>query len=159
MFTAEQKRALIDALRELPTQLEALVVDLTDSQLESQFITGEWSVAQNVHHLADSHMNAYIRTKLLLTQDNPTVIPYDQDVWATLPDVFGTRVELSLAIIRGLHARWTELFEQLSDEQFARTGMHPEYGVITVQGQLETYAEHGREHLDQITRTLAAQPA
>ncbi len=157
MLTPEEKNVLIDALRTFPTQLEALVIDLTDSQLETAFLNGEWTVAQNVHHVADSHMNAYIRTKLLLTKDHPTLNAYDQDVWANLPDVHATRIELSLSIIRGLHARWVALYESLTDDQFARTGLHPDNGVVSVEGLIRTYADHSRAHLDQITRTLAAQ--
>ncbi len=157
MLTTTEKHDLIAAIRDLPAQLEALVAGLTDAQLTTHFLAGEWTVAQNVHHVADSHMNAYIRTKLLLTKDNPTVIAYDQDVWAELADVHQTSIRESLDLIRGLHARWVALFESLTDAQFAMRGMHPENGVITVEALLRTYAGHGAAHLDQITRTLAAQ--
>ncbi len=156
MLTAEQRQPLIAAIRALPAQLEAVVTPLNDAQLNTHFIAHEWTVAQNVHHVADSHMNAYIRTKLLLTKDHPTIIPYDQDVWALLPDN-AQPIHVSLDLIRGLHARWAALFEALTDDQYARTGFHPESGEITVESLLRTYAGHGVGHIDQIQRTLAAQ--
>jgi hypothetical protein len=156
MPTPEQRQALMDNLRQLPDQLAALVNGLTDAQLDTHFLPHEWSVRQNVHHVFDSHVNAYIRTKQLLTKSHPTIMPYDQDAWALMPD-YSLPIEVSLTLIRMLHLRWVAVFESLSEKQFARTGIHPESGEISVDSLLQTYSDHGKAHLDQITRTLAAE--
>lgn len=157
MLDAAARRVLIDKIAALPDQVAALVEGLTPEQLQGHFLAGEWSVAQNVHHLADSHMNSFARVKLLLTEEHPTICPYDQDKWAALPDADSADVADSIQLLRGLHARWVRLFESLSEEQWARKGMHPESGEISVIGLLEYYAGHGEAHLDQMRRTLAAQ--
>ncbi len=158
MLDAVERRDLIDRIARLPDQVAELVAGLTPEQLQGHFLAGEWNVAQNVHHLADSHMNSFIRTKLLLTEDHPTIRPYDQDLWAVTPDADNLDIEDSIQLLAGLHRRWVRLFESLSDEQWARTGNHPELGVISVVGILESYAPHGEGHLDQMRRSLAAQP-
>lgn len=152
-----ERRPLIEAIGALPEQLAALVRPLTEEQLTTHFIPGEWTVAQNVHHLADSHMNSVIRLKLILTEDRPTLKPYDQDSWALLADGGHLQIEESLDILRGLHRRWVRIFEALTEEQWRRTGLHPEVGEVTPEDLLKTYAAHGVGHLDQIRRTLAAQ--
>ena len=148
----------IERIRRLPVQIERLVADLTDAQLTTHFLEDEWTVAQNVHHLADSHMNSYIRVKLILTEAHPTLKPYDQDAWAELADADGSNLETSLLILEGLHRRWVALFESLDEAQWHRAGLHPENGEMTVADFVEVYAAHGEAHLDQIRRTLAAQP-
>jgi len=150
------RSTLIDKIRRLPGQIAALVTDLTDAQLISHPLAGEWSVAQNVHHLADSHMNSYIRCKLIATEDHPTLKPYDQDVWATLTDASAPDVAVSLALLAALHSRWVNFWENLPADAWARTGFHPEAGTVTLDDQLRLYAAHGESHIDQITRTLAA---
>lgn len=157
MLDAAARRPLIDQIAALPDQVAALVAGLTAEQVHSHFLPGEWTVAQNVHHLADSHMNSFVRTKLLLSEDHPAIRPYDQDRWAALPDGDAPDLEASLLLLAGLHRRWVHLFESLDEQQWARTGMHPESGVISVVGLLESYAAHGEGHLDQMRRTLAAQ--
>jgi hypothetical protein len=117
---------------------------------------GEWNVAQNVHHLADSHMNSFIRFKLLLTEENPTIRPYDQDRWAVTADGNNLAVQDSLMLLQGLHRRWVQLLRSLDEAQWKRTGHHPESGQITPESLLRTYAAHGEGHIDQIQRTLAA---
>ncbi|MDX2161744.1 MAG: putative metal-dependent hydrolase [bacterium] len=156
MLTPQEKQALIAAIRALPDQLEALVSGLTDVQLTTRYLPGEWTVAQNVHHVADSHMNAYIRTRFALTQEHPTIMPYDQDAWAELADVHSRPVSDSILLLRGLHARWAALFESLDDAALARAFLHPANGVMTIEAILRSYAAHGKEHQDQIQRTLAA---
>jgi hypothetical protein len=156
MLTPEQRRDCINRIRRLPSELEALVGKLSEEQLITQFIPGEWNVAQNVHHLADSHMNAFIRVKLLLTEDNPTVKPYLQERWAERVDSYDVPIQYSIMLLRGLHHRWVALFESLGENEWGRSGLHPDNGVITVEGILQSYAAHGEAHLDQITRTLAA---
>ncbi len=157
MFTLEERRAMIERLRRFPDELEALVDGLDERHLRTAFIPGEWSVAQIVHHLADAHMNAFIRTKLMLTEDNPTFKPYDQDTWALTPD-YTAPISESLLILRGLHARWCALFENLTDEQIVRPGLHPELGPYRIDLILQGYNRHCDAHLDQIQRTLAVDP-
>jgi hypothetical protein len=156
MFTPEERAAKIARIAALPEQLKALVCTLTPEQLTTRYLPGEWTVAQNVHHLADSHMNAYVRLKLMLTEENPTFKPYDQDAWADTPDADHAQVGESLQLLRGLHARWVRLLESLDDAQWQRTGWHPESRqTYTPETILRIYSGHGEGHLDQIRRTLA----
>ena len=114
MTTNLERQALIAKIRQLPSQLESLVRPLSEAQLNTRFLPNEWTVAQNVHHLADSHMNCLIRVKLILTEEHPTLRPYDQDAWAITPD-YAAPIDDSLTLLRGLHARWALLFESLWD--------------------------------------------
>ena len=148
---------LIDKIRRLPEQIAGLLEGLTDAQLTGHFLAGEWSVAQNVHHLADSHMNSYIRCKLIATEDHPTLKPYDQEIWAEMADACGPDVAVSLALLTALHSRWVVFWESLPADAWSRTGFHPENGDISLDDLLESYAAHGEAHIDQITRTLGAQ--
>jgi hypothetical protein len=154
----DEQMALIEKIQRLPEQVAELVIGLSDEQMTTHFIEGEWTVAQNVHHLCDSHMNSYIRCKLMLTEENPTLRPYDQDVWAALPDASGADVAASLELLRGLHGRWTTFWQNLAEEDWERPGFHPADGPVTLAAQLRLYAEHGEGHLRQIGNTLAAQP-
>ncbi len=153
------RQALIEKIRILPDQIAALVGGLTEEQLTTPYLCGEWTVAQNVHHLVDSHVNSYIRFKLILTEDYPTLGDYDQDAWATLPDASSAQVEYSLIILRGLHERWVKLLQSLDASQWSRAGVHPANGEVTIDSLLVTYAGHGEAHIDQIQRTLGAQTA
>jgi hypothetical protein len=159
MLTPERRRELIDTIGALPERLAARVRGLSDEQLTTHFLAHEWTVAQNVHHLGDSHMNSFIRLKLILTEEHPTLRPYDQDEWAKTPEANSPEIEISLRLLAGLHARWVMLFEGLSEAEWARTGYHPENGDMSVEDILQVYAAHGEGHLDQIARTLAAQPS
>jgi hypothetical protein len=156
MFTEAQRREMIEEIRALPARLRERVSGLTDAQLTTHFLAGEWTVAQNVHHLADSHMNSFIRIRLILTEDHPTLKPYDQDLWAELADSGTVALEESLGILEGLHARWVRMFESLDEAAWLRSGLHPETGEVTVEDMLRIYAAHGQGHIDQINRTLAA---
>lgn len=147
---------LIDKIRCLPQQIAELVAALTDDELTARPLAGEWSVAQNVHHLADSHMNSYIRCKLIATEEHPTLKPYDQDLWAAMADASGPDVMISLQLLSALHARWVVFWESLPESAWSRTGFHPESGDVSLDDQLRLYAAHGEAHIDQITRTLAA---
>jgi hypothetical protein len=151
------RAAMIARIHRLPDQLAELVRGLSEQQLTTHFLAGEWTVAQNVHHLVDSHANSYIRCKLIATEDSPPLKPYDQDAWAMFPDAQTADVEVSLAILRGLHTRWVGFWESLPDAAWARAGYHPENGPMTLDAILRSYADHGEGHLDQITRTLAAE--
>ncbi len=159
MLTSAQRAVYIAHIRQLPAQVAALVSALTPEQLITPYLKGEWSVAQNVHHLADSHMNAYIRCRLAATEMNPTITAYDQDAWAELPDARNANLSHSLALLTALHARWAEFFETLPTEAWSRTFVHPANGVTAIEDVLQTYAKHGHGHLEQMQRTLAARPA
>jgi len=140
----------ITALAELPSRLTAAVAGLSDEQLDTPYRPGGWTVRQLVHHVADSHMNAYVRTKLGLTEQAPTITPYDQNAWALLTDS-RLPVDVSLMILRGVHARWTELWRSLAPHQFGQIFHHPESGVVSLDSQLQLYAWHSRHHVAHIT--------
>jgi hypothetical protein len=152
-MTQAERLQKIDAIRKLPDLLEATVAGLTDAQLDTPYRAGGWTVRQVVHHLADSHMNAFVRAKLILTEDHPTVKPYDQDKWAELVDTKRLPVRSSLALVRGLHERWTALLESLPEEAWSRSAKHPEIGEITLERILTIYSGHGEKHVETI-RTL-----
>jgi hypothetical protein len=153
MLTAAERAPLIAKIRDLPAQLEALVSRLSDAQLDAH-PAGEWSPRQNIHHLADSHMNAFMRVKLALTEDKPAVKVINQDAWAGLVDGCSLPVDSSLAILKGLHARWSALLDSLTEAQWARAVMHPERGELTVVDLLVMYARHGDNHIKQLQETL-----
>jgi hypothetical protein len=156
ILTPDQRRDCIERIRRFPSELEAALQGLSDEQLTTRYDPKEWSVAQNVHHLVDSHMNAYIRTRLLLTEEHPTVRPYDQDAWSELADAKTPNLEPSLIILRGMHQRWTELLDSLSESDFQRQGIHPDLGDYTIDDVLRIYSAHGSGHIDQFQRQLAA---
>lgn len=151
-----QRRDRIEEIRRFPQTLEALVVGLDAEKLTAPLLDGEWTVARNVHHLVDSHINSYVRCKLIATEEKPTLRPYDEKAWALLPDASSADLSDSLALLGALHRRWAQFWENLSDEEWERQGVHPEGGVVTLDEQLRLYVEHGRAHLEQIRRTLAA---
>lgn len=147
---------LITSLRAFPQQLITAIADLDDACMLAHPLAGEWSIAQNVHHLADSHMTAYIRCRLIASEINPPLKPYDQDAWAGFGDSQTADVSASLAILQGLHQRWADFFTNLAESDWERVGYHPELGAVSLHRQLVGYVAHGAEHLDQIARTLAA---
>ncbi len=156
MLATDERDRLIEVIRGFVGELETAVSHLTPTQLTTPYLEGEWTVAQIVHHTADSHMNSIIRLKLILTEDNPPLKPYDEAAWADLPDGNHPRLEESLSILRGLHKRWTDLLATLTPEQRVRNGRHPEVGDITPDDLVRTYANHCQTHLAQIQRVLAA---
>jgi uncharacterized damage-inducible protein DinB len=131
------------------------VAGLSDQQLDTPYRDGGWTVRQVVHHVPDSHMNAYMRIKFALTEDEPAVKAYDEARWAELPDVRDTPVETSLALLENLHGRWVALLRSMSDAEFTRTVRHPEHGLIDVDQLLALYAWHGRHHTGHITSLRA----
>jgi len=151
-----ERREMIGQIRQLPGRIEALVGGLSARGLGTHFLPGEWTVAQNVHHLADSHMNSYVRCKLMATEEHPPLKPYDQDKWAELPDASSTDVSTSLALLTALHTRWAIFWENLDEDMWSHTGNHLSDGAVTLEDQLRSYVNHGHAHIDQITRTLAA---
>ncbi|MDH5315246.1 MAG: bacillithiol transferase BstA [Gemmatimonadota bacterium] len=148
-FTDASRRAAILAIAEAPARLRTAVQGLDDSQLDTPYRPGGWTVRQVVHHVADSHLNAYIRFKLGLTEAEPRIKPYDETRWAELPDSSGP-VAVSLDLLAALHTRWVSLLERTAGPDFGRTLFHPELGVVRLDDLLEQYAWHGRHHVAQI---------
>ncbi len=134
-----------------PAALRLAVEHLSDPQLDTPYRDGGWTIRQVVHHLADSHMNAYIRFKLALTEDLPIVKPYDEALWAQIPEAAHAPVALSLDLLEALHRRWIACIRELSDRQFDREFRHLERGDMSLNEQLADYAWHGRHHIAQIT--------
>lgn len=154
-MTHERANA-IAAIRALPVQLQQCVAGLTPAQLVARPLAHEWSIAQNVHHLADSHMTAYMRCKLIATEDRPPLKAYDQDAWAALPDGAAADITLSLQLLVALHARWADFFAACADTDWHRVGIHSVSGEVSLQRQLLAYAAHGQEHLTQIAAVKTA---
>jgi hypothetical protein len=149
--TVARREAAITAVADLPARMRDAVAGLTDAQLDTPYRPGGWTVRQVVHHVADSHINAYVRLKLALTEDGPTITPYDENAWATLPDMT-LPVVVSLRLLDDLHARWIAVYRATAPEQFARGFLHPELGSRTsVDLQLQMYAWHSRHHVAHIT--------
>jgi len=151
------RQTQLDALARLPRQLARLAATVDEHELTTPFLAGEWSVAQNLHHLADSHMNSFLRCKLILTEEEPTLKPYNQDRWAALADSQTAAVHSSLALLHGLHTRWMDFWNALEENDWQRAGLHPEIGRVTLATLLRIYGAHGAAHLLQIRQTLAAQ--
>jgi len=150
-ITREQRDEWIGQVAEAPARLRAAVHGLDDAQLDTPYRGGGWTVRQVVHHVPDSHMNAYTRFKLGLTEDVPTIKTYDEAAWADLPD---TRlpIEGSLVLLEKLHERWVPLLRALDEQQWKRTFRHPEWGEMTLEDALGMYAWHGRHHVAHVTR-------
>ena len=150
-MTSQERNEKIAKIRSLPSSVRTAIVGLDDRQLDTPYRDGGWTVRQVVHHLADSHMNAFVRTKLILTEDRPPLKGYNQDEWARLMDTRTLPVASSLSILSGLHERWVALFESVSEAQWSRTGQHSESGEVTLESLLNTYSRHGEKHVGQIT--------
>ncbi len=150
-FGSESERqAAIAEIRDLPKHLKQALADLGEAALDTPYRDGGWTVRQLVHHIADSHLNGYTRFRLGLTEDRPTVKPYDEKRWAELPDS-KLPVEASVAILENLHHRWTVMLELTPTEAFTRKVFHPDNGEMTLDMVLQTYAWHGRHHVAHIT--------
>jgi hypothetical protein len=134
-----------------PALAAQAVQGLTDQQLDTPYREGGWTVRQVIHHMADSHQHAAMRFRFALVEEQPQIKPYEEAVWATLPDAAGAPVEPSLAILTGVHDRWVHLIQALEPAQFARTFLHPESGWMRLDQQIGLYAWHTRHHLAQIT--------
>jgi len=149
--TEEVRAAHIETLRNLPVRLRQAVSGLSGSQLDTPYREGGWTVRQVVHHIADSHANAFIRFKLALTEDWPTIKPYDEAAWAKLADS-ELPIEESLVFIDALHVRWAALLDSLTEKDFEKGFVHPESGRQTLAKALATYDWHSRHHTAHITR-------
>jgi len=151
-LTAEQRAAGIQAIADFPQKLRDAVDGLYESQLDTPYREGGWTVRQTIHHLADSHMQAVGRVRLALTEDWPKITPYREKLWAELPDVLTGPVAPSLQLLEGLHARWAALLRSLPDTAWAGRGYsHPESGNQTLEQVVALYAWHGRHHTAHIT--------
>jgi hypothetical protein len=146
-----QRPALIAGIARTPERMRAAVVGLDDAQLDTPYRDGGWTVRQLVHHVPDSHMNAYIRFKLALTEDEPLIRTYDEKAWATLEDSRTTPVAVSLALLDAVHDRWSRILGAMGDADFDRTLRHPEMGVLYLTAMLRLYAWHGSHHVRHIT--------
>lgn len=149
--TPEQRMQLISAIENTPSQMRAAAKGLSPQQLDTPYREGGWTVRQVVHHVPDSHMNAYVRFKLALTEDEPTIKPYAEDRWAKLQDSESTPIEVSLALLENLHERWVRLLRSLSEEDWKRAFKHPELGLMPLEKNLALYAWHGKHHTAHIT--------
>jgi hypothetical protein len=150
-FSADDRRRSIAIMEETPAKMRAALRGLNDRQLDTAYRPGGWTVRQVVHHVPDSHLNAYIRFKLALTEDVPTIKPYDEQSWAKLEDSKHTPIETSLTLLESLHQRMTVLLKSMKPEDFARKLNHPERGAMTVDSVLALYAWHGPHHVAHIT--------
>jgi hypothetical protein len=146
-----RRNELIEQIADTPAILSAAVEGLADKQLDTPYRPDGWTVRQVVHHLADSHMNSYIRFKLALTEDNPTIRPYDEKKWAELDDARAAPIEVSLSILETLHRRWAMMLRAMTPSDFDRKLTHPEIGDLKVDTLLQIYAWHGRHHVAHIT--------
>ena len=148
---APLRAGYIDVLAKLPGHMRSAVQDLRPEQLETPYRPEGWTVRQVVHHVPDSHMNAYVRFKLALTEHEPHIKPYKEAEWAKLADSRVTPVEVSLHLLAALHARWVDLLQSMPPSDFERTLYHPEHGTLTLDRMLAMYAWHSRHHLAHIT--------
>jgi hypothetical protein len=149
--SAEQRSKFISEIEQTPAALRAAVHGLSHQQIETPYRDGGWTVRQVIHHVPESHMNAYIRFKLALTEHEPTIKPYDEKLWAELPDVHAAPLEPSLALLEALHLRFVALLRTLKPEDWKRSFHHPELGVVPLEKNLALYAWHGRHHTAHIT--------
>jgi len=151
-FSIDKKVEWLADIKFLPLQLEEAILNLDEAQLKTRYREGGWTIHQLVHHVADSHMNAYCRFKLALTEENPTIKPYNQELWAEMNDVKKLPINISVTLLHALHARWYEALKYVSDEEWNnRTVFHPEQKkTIRLWNLLGTYAWHGKHHVAHI---------
>ena len=147
----EDRRRYVDEIELAPAHLRAAVAGLSNEQLDTPYRPGGWTVRQVVHHVPDSHLNSYARFRLTLTEDEPTIKPYDEGRWAELTDARTAPGEISLALLEALHSRWVLLLRSLTPADFARRFRHPELGTVSLDKYLALYAWHGRHHVVHVT--------
>ncbi|MEQ1886978.1 MAG: YfiT family bacillithiol transferase [Bryobacteraceae bacterium] len=151
VITPRDVRAWIHDIAECPSRMRAAIAGLSEEQLDTPYRNGGWTVRQVVHHLPDSHMNGYIRTRMALTEENPVIKPYTEAAWAELEDARTMTVDVSLALLEALHHRWVRLLDCLPDPAFERTYVHPEMGRVPIGLQMALYSWHSRHHVAHIT--------
>jgi hypothetical protein len=152
-FTPEERAQHIDIIAGTPAALRKAVEGLSEDQLDTPYREGGWTLRQVTHHVPDSHANAYIRVKLALTEDNPTIKPYDEAAWAELIDTRTTPIETSLRMLDAIHERLTTILRSLDDAQCQRTLHHPDNGPMTIDMVIGMYSWHGRHHVAHVTST------
>lgn len=152
---ARARVALIDSIEGAPARIRALVSDLSDAELETTYREGGWTIRQVVHHVPDSHMNAYIRMKLAVTEGRPAIRIYEEALWAELPDGRTAPVAMSLDLLDALHRRWVTFMRALTEVQLQRVFVHPEWGDVAVDQAIAMYEWHCRHHTAHIQNALA----
>jgi uncharacterized damage-inducible protein DinB len=150
-LTEQQQSKFLDDIEETPARLKAAVRGLSDQQLDTPYRDGGWTVRQVVHHVPDSHMNSYVRFKLALTEEEPTIRPYMENLWAELPEAKTAPIDLSLSLLEDLHKRWMLMLRALQPADWKRTFRHPEIGLMSLERNLALYAWHGRHHVAHVT--------
>jgi len=155
-LTDTDRAELIGQIAEAPARMREAAAGLTEAQLDTPYRPGGWTARQVIHHVPDSHLNAYIRFKLALTEDQPTIKPYDEVRWAELADTQITPVETSLALLESLHERWVNVLRSMTSAEFARNLNHPEHGLISLDWMLADYAWHGRHHVGHVKAVRAS---
>ncbi len=151
-----ERNDCITRIARLPSLIRAQVYGLTAAQLTAQPLAKEWSVAQNAHHLFDSHANSYVRCKLIVTELDPPLRAYDQDAWATQPDATAADITNSLDLLAALHVRWVIFWRSLQPADWLRNGIHSQYGPMSLDRIVRSYAQHGEDHIEQIQRNIDA---
>jgi uncharacterized damage-inducible protein DinB len=149
-FNKSSIKNWIKEIENFPKKLKTAINDLTEEQLDTNYRPGGWTVRQVIHHIADSHMNAYIRFKLALTEDKPVIKPYKEKLWAELPDNQITNIAVTVNLIEALHIKLVDLLKQLDDEKFNKEFIHPDSGTKTIKDTIGLYAWHGNHHLAHI---------
>lgn len=154
MNDKNNREELLQTLETFPERLTRLVTNLSEEQLEKTYGEGKWTIRQVVNHLAESHINGFIRLKFILTEDNPTLVPYQEPLWAEIADTKSMPVDITLLILIGLHKRIIYLLRSLTEEQWQRTAYHPDEGELDINWWLKAYANHGEKHLGHIKQGL-----
>lgn len=151
--TAEERRQHLRDIAELPAKLRGAVAGLAPQHLDIPYREGGWTIRQIVHHIPDSHMNSYVRFKLALTEDQPTIKPYDERLWAEIPEARLAPIEISLDMVDALHRRWSLMLDNMTDADFERSILHPEIGALKLKSLVAGYGWHCRHHVAQIVAT------
>lgn len=148
------RQAHLKTIEDTPARFRSLVSGLSEAQLDTPYRPGGWTIRQVVHHVPDSHLNAYIRMKLAATEDTPTIRTYEEQLWAELPEARSGAVQMSLDLLDALHRRWIAFLTQLPDATYSRAFMHPEWGRVTIDDGIAMYAWHCRHHAAHIEQAL-----
>jgi uncharacterized damage-inducible protein DinB len=154
LVSPAERQEMLGRIASAPARLRAAVTGLTERKLDTPYRDGGWTIRQVIHHVPDSHMNSYVRFKLALTEDQPTIKPYDEGAWALLSDTAETPIETSLVLLECLHARWVTLLRSLSEDQWGRNMRHPVNGLLRLDRVLALYAWHGDHHIAHIVNAL-----
>ena len=151
--SAEEKRQHLRDIAALPVKLREAVAGLAPQHLDIPYREGGWTIRQIVHHIPDSHMNSYVRFKLALTENQPTIKPYDEKLWAEMPEARTAPIDISLDMVDALHRRWSLMLDNMTDADFERSILHPEIGALKVKSMVAGYGWHCRHHVAQIVAT------